>query len=143
MTCSPVKSQFRGKSSKVSNLVSLDDPAATGSVWLSLEVQNWPPSMHVTIPVPNLPGWLPVTLLLQYSVQDDGQLSVSCSSFSGGPAALHTKLEDIILDNDQGRSKIEAILQTTRDIKQVIGFIARRMDRQTGVWKGIVDKPSF
>lgn len=107
---------------------------------ISIDGQAWPPVMSCIMAVPHLPGWLPVNLNLRISVGESG-LSIS-TSFQSGPSGLHERLQSI-LDADGGKGKLQAVLDTTRDVKSLFRWIERRMAKHADVWQGVVDRPAL
>ena len=107
---------------------------------ISIDGQVWPPVMSCTMAVPYLPGWLPVNFNLRITIGESG-LSLS-TSFQGVPSALHERLQEI-LDADGGEGKLQAVLDTTRDVKSLFRWIERRMAKHADVWQGVVDRPAL
>ena len=44
---------------------------------------------------------------------------------------------------DEGKNRLETVLETSRDIKDAVRWIGQRMAKYPDVWRGLVDKPMF
>ena len=131
------------KSAEVGHSNCPDEPLQYMAITITPDSSSHPPSLSATFPLPHLPSWLPLLVHFRISPSSSRSCGFSVSyDLEGLSDALKARVAQV-LDAQAGADKMEMVVGVSRDIKMLVRWIARRMQRNADVWKGIVAKPEW